>query len=269
MSGISAGGGVGAIQAGNLAEKNQQVLQDAFRKLASSLSINRAADNAASLAIAERFNTEVQGVNQATLNTNDGIAVTQIAESGLQQIQEGQQRLRELAVQSANGALQDSDRRAIQAEATQIQEHIASIVEDTNYNGQNLLTSSDKLSLQTGPDAGDQSGIKLTDFTNSFTTVDLSTQSGAEQAITSLMVDSNKVSTARAELGAAESGLNTTISQLSGLSEALSASGSRIQDADIARETSALANASIRANAGIAIQAQANQSSSRVHQLVQ
>jgi flagellin len=88
MSSIPAGG-VGAIQASNLAEKNQQVLQDAFRKLASSLSINRASDNAASLAIAEQFNTEVQGVNQATLNSNDGIAVTQIAESGLGQIQEG------------------------------------------------------------------------------------------------------------------------------------------------------------------------------------
>jgi flagellin len=268
MSGISVGG-VGAIQAGNHAEKSQKVLQDAFRKLASSLSINRASDNAASLAIAERFNTEVQGVNQATMNSNDGIAVTQIAESGLQQIQEGQHRLRELAVQSANGSLNDSDRSAIQAEATQIQEHITSIVADTNYNGKNLLTSNDKISLQTGPDAGDQTGVKLTDFTNAFTTVDLSTQSGAEQAITSLMVDSNTVSSARAELGAAESGLNRTISQLSGLSQALSASGSRIQDADIAKETSTLASAFSRATAGIAIQAQANLASSRVHQLVQ
>jgi flagellin len=268
MSSIPAGG-VGAIQASNLAEKNQQVLQDAFRKLASSLSINRAADDAASLAIAERFNTEVQGVNQATLNSNDGVAVAQVAESGLGQIQEGQHRLRELAVQSANGALNDNDRQAIQAEATQIQEHISSIVADTNYNGQNLLTSNDKISLQTGPDAGDQTGIKLTDYSNAFTTVDLSTQAGAQQAITSLTADSNTVSSGRAELGAAQNGLNATISQLSGLSEALSASGSRIQDADIAKETSSLASASIRANAGLAIQAQANLSSSRVHQLVQ
>ncbi|MBF0194934.1 MAG: flagellin [Magnetococcales bacterium] len=268
MSSISVGG-VGAIQAGNHVEKSQKVLQDAFRKLASSLSINQASDDAARLAIAERFNTEVQGVNQATMNTNDGVAVTQIAESGLKQIQEGQHRLRELAVQSSNGSLNDSDRKAIQAEATQIQENIASIVADTNYNGQNLLTSNDKISLQTGPDAGDQTGIKLTDFTNAFTTVDLSTQSGAQQAITSLTEDSSKVSSARAELGAAESGLNRTIAQLSGLSEALSASGSRIQDADIAKETSILASASIRANAGIAIQAQANLSTSRVHQLVQ
>jgi flagellin len=268
MSSISAGG-VGAIQASNQTDRGQQVLKDAFRKLASNMSLNQAADDAASLAIAEKFNTEVQGVNQATMNANDGISVVQIADSGLQQIQEGQQRLQELAVQSANGSLTSSDRQAIQVEVEQIQEQVSSIVANTEYNGINLLTTNDKLSLQTGPNAGDQTGIKLNDFTNALTNVDLSTQAGAESALTSLRADSNQISSARSELGAAEEGLSQTISQLTGLSEALSASGVSIRNSDIAQQSSQLASASIRAHASVAIQAQANLSSQRVYQLVE
>jgi flagellin len=268
MSSISAGG-IGAIQASHI-EKNQQALKDVFRKLASNLNINQAADNAASLAIAERFNSELRGVNQATLNANDGISITQIADSGLQQIQEGQHRLRELAVQSANGTLTDGDRQSIQAEATQIQEQISSIVSDTGYNDISLLTSNDKINLQTGPNAGDQTGIKLTDLSNALTNVDLSTQAGAESAMITLSADLSTVSSARSEFGAAEAGISSTITQLTGLSEALSASGSQIRDADIAQQSSALASASIRAHAGIAMQAQANNlSAARVQQLVQ
>jgi|SaaInl4_150m_RNA_FD_contig_31_1772933_length_926_multi_3_in_0_out_0_1 flagellin len=268
MSSISAGG-VGAIQSNTHIEQNQQTLKDAFRELATNLSINQPSDDAARLLIAERFNTEVQGVNQATLNTNDGIAVIQIADAGMKQIQEDQLRLQELAIQSLNGSLTDSDRQTIQAEASQIQEQIKSVISNTEYNDINLLNSSDKVSLQTGPDAGDQTGIKLTDLSNTLTPVDLTTQKGAEQAVLTIMNDLDKVSAARSELGATESSLTASISQLSSLSEALSVGGARIHNADIAEQSTRMVAATIRAQAGIAIQSQANLSSTRVHQLIQ
>ena len=267
MSSISAGG-VGAIQMAQ-AEKSQQALKDVFRNLASNLGIDKTSDDAARLAIAERFNAEVQGVNQATLNANDGIAVIQIADAGLQQIEEGQYRLQELAIQSANGLLTDQDRQAIQAEAAQIQDQVRTIISDTRDNDISLLASNDKLSLQTGPNEGDQTAIKLNDFTSGLITVDLSTQEGAERAVISLLSNQNQISSARSDLGAAESGLSTSISQLSGLSEALSASGAQIREADIAEQSTKLTSASIRAQAGIAMQAQANLASNRVHQLIQ
>ncbi len=268
MSSIPAGG-IGAIHAAQT-EKSQQALKDVFRKLASNLNVNQASDNAANLAIAERFNSELKGVNQATLNANDGVSVVQIADAGLQQIQDGQQRLRELATQSANGSLSDSDRQAIQAEAAQIQEQIDSVIANTRYDDIDLLASGDTISLQTGPDVGDQSSIKLTDLASSLTTVDLSTQTGAQSALVTLMADQSTVSAARSEMGAAESGLTSSISRLCGLSEALAASGSSIRDADIAQQSTQLIAASIRANAGLAIQTQANNlATERVQQLVQ
>lgn len=267
MSSLSVGG-VGAIQSNTHIEQNQQALKDSFRELATNLSINKPLDDAARLLIAERFNTEVQGVNQAALNTNDGIAVTQIADAGLEQIQQDQLRLQELAIQSLNGSLTDSDRQAIQAEASQIQAQIQSVISDTEYNGINLLSSGDKISLQTGPNAGDQTGIQLTDLSNTLTPVDLSTQQGAEQAVLTIMSDLDRVTSARSELGATESNLSASVSQLSSFSEALSAGGARIHNADIAEQSTRIVAASIRAQAGIAIQSQANLSSSRVHQLI-
>lgn len=267
MASISAGG-IGVIQAASNTEKSQRALKDAFRELASNIGSNQSADGAARLAIAERFNTEVQGVNQAKLNVNDGIAVIQITDAGLQQIQEGKLRLQELAVQSANGTLNDQDRQAIQAEASQIQEQISSVIADTNYNDISLLASNDKLNLQSGPGTGDQTGIKLTDYSNAFNTVDLSTQAGAASAIVTLSSDQDQISAARSELGATESALSSSVERLASLSEALSVAGSRIKNADIAEQSTLLATASIRARADVAIQAQANLSAARVQQLV-
>jgi flagellin len=268
MSSISAGG-IGSIQTTKQTEKSQQALKDVFRELASNLATDQVGDDAARLAIAERFNSKLQGVNQATLNVNDGIAVVQVADSGLQQVQGGLYRLQELAIQSANGILTDRDRQNIQGEAAQIQDHIRSVISDTEYNDIDLLTSNDKLSIQVGPDAGDQTGIKLNDFTNALTEVDLSTQAGAERAIVTVMDDLNRVASARNDFAATQTGLSSSISRLSTFSQALSVAGSGIHNADIAEQSSRTISASIRAQANIAIQAQANLSSTRVHQLVQ
>ncbi|MBF0454182.1 MAG: hypothetical protein HQL72_05105 [Magnetococcales bacterium] len=268
MASISVGG-IGAIQGANHTEKSQQALKEVFRELANNLGANHVTDSADRLAVAERFNAEVQGVNQATLNVNDGIAIIQVADAGLQQIQEGQQRLNELAVQSANGTLTDGDRKAIQLEVTHIEDQIKSIISNTEYNDIKLLSSSEKIHLQTGPNAGDQTAIQLTDFSKSHPPLDLSTQSASEVALVNLMSDMAQVSSGRAELGAAESNLYGSASRLNALSQALSVAGSSIHDVDIATQSTRLVTANIRARASLAIQAQANLSSARVQQLVQ
>ncbi len=249
-------------------DKASNALQDAFKKLASGHKLNQASDNAANLAVVTRMTSQVEGMNQAVRNANDGISLTQVADAGLQNIQEGTQRLQELAVQSANGTLTDSDRQAIQAEVEQIQAQISDTISNTEFNGNQPLASNQTVNLQTGPDAGDQTDIDLQDLGAALNSVDLSTQAGAQSALTDLNANLSTISDARANLGASEARLESVVSNLENTAGALTEAGSRIRDADFAEVASNRTAASIRAQAGLAIQIQANQSAARVEGLL-
>lgn len=249
-------------------DKHLRSLTETFEKLSSGLKINQAKDNPALLAIADQFTTQIKGVNQARLNANDGIAIAQVAGAGLSDIQSGLQRLQELAVQSASGTLNDQDRSAIHQEAQGIQAEIAAVVADTNYNDIKLLASSQPLVLQTGANSNDQTAINLKDFRNVLSTVDLSTQSGAQSAIAALKNDAELVSAAQADFAAVNSSMESSVSSLFNYAESLFGAGAKITNGDVAQQASSRLALSIRAQSSLALQIQANHSASVVQQLL-
>lgn len=256
-------------------------LSSALQRLTSGLRINSAKDDAAGLAIAERLTTQVRGYQQAIRNAGDGISVAQTAEGGLDSITVSLQRIRELAVQSANYTNTQADRDAIQKEADELKNEINRVADQTRFNGNALLNGSfTSATFQVGANVGETIIISsiidanvdvlgATTFpnatlptapakTDTLFNVNLSTASGAEEAI--LIVDSalNEVSSARAKLGATINRFEQTVSNLRITVENQMASRSRIQDADFAQETAALTRAQILQQSGMAILGQAN-----------
>ncbi|MEO5378568.1 MAG: hypothetical protein H7832_12420 [Magnetococcus sp. DMHC-6] len=250
----------------NQTNKNQNTLQDTLRTLASGVKSN---SSASYIALSDQFTSQLRSLNQSTQNVNDGIAIAQVTNSGLSQIQDNFARLRELAVQSANDTLTDADRQTINQEAQQIQEQINSIIQDTNYNGISVLASNASVTLQTGASSSDQTIIQLQDLTGAFAPIDLSTQSSASTALDTLDTYAQQVQQYQTDLGAVQSGLESTLSTLNSTFESLTAATSRIQDVNMADQLTQLAAANIRSQAGVAILTQANQSAERVYSLLQ
>ncbi len=278
MASISSGF-VGAINEVSQAGKSPDAFRSQFGKFTKESNSSQIADLSVRLSLSGRFNTEVQRVNQATMDINDGITMAQIADKGLAQIEQRQSRLQELAVLSSTQSLtvdndnrtvvdSDEDRQAIQVEAQQIQVEIASIVANTKYNGINLLASNGTIYLQTGPASADQTGIKLTDFTKVLGAVDLSYEGGAQRAMVAITSDIEQVRASRSALAATGASLAAYSSQLTDLSQTLSGAGSTVRDVDIYDQSSQRAAANILSQARQAIQTQANQFSARVFQLV-
>jgi flagellin len=254
---------------------SQSSLATSMQRLSSGLRVNSAKDDAAGLAIAERMNTQVRGANVAMRNANDGISLLQTAEGALGRIGDNLQRIRELAVQSANGTMSDGDRSFLQAEVAQLQEEIQRVVENTKYTGVLLFdgTVPDPVSFQIGPDTTDVIDVATTNFNMTglgiYLAADISTLVGAQQAMVDVDTDLNTVNTARATTGAVQSRFEAIISQLQVFSENTSAARGRIMDADFAQETSNLSRAQILQQAGTAMVAQANALPQQVLKLLQ
>ena len=256
----------------NLAS-TQASLATSMQRLSSGLRVNSAKDDAAGLAIAERMNAQVRGMNVAIRNANDGISLMQTTEGALSKLSDSMQRIRELAVQSANGAISDADRLNLQAEVTQLQEEIARVVGSAQFNGINLfdsavagsLAANATLAFQVGADSTDVITVDGTGFdmttlqSMTAANIDISTQAGATTALTNLDLDLDAVNSARSTAGAVQSRFEAVISQLQVASENTSAARGRIMDADFAVETANLSRAQILQQAGTAMLAQANQ----------
>ncbi|MEY2655748.1 MAG: hypothetical protein RLZZ524_2776 [Pseudomonadota bacterium] len=256
---------------------SQSSLATSMQRLSSGLRVNSAKDDAAGLAIAERMNAQVKGMNVAVRNSNDGISMMQTAEGALGQLSTSMQRIRELAVQSANGTLSQSDRDNLQFEADQLQNEIVRVVDNAKFNGVNLfdqtagsLASNAALTFQVGADSTDTIVVDGTGFdmttlasyaagATASKSVDISTQAAASATLTSLDTDLTAVNTARSTAGALQSRFDAVISQLQVASENTSAARGRIMDADFAAETANLSRAQILQQAGTAMIAQANQ----------
>ncbi|MDH3461311.1 MAG: flagellin [Burkholderiaceae bacterium] len=242
---------------------SQGSLALSMQRLSSGLRVNSAKDDAAGLAIAERMNTQVRGSIVATRNANDAISMFQTAEGALGRINDSLQRIRELAVQSANGALSDTDRGNLNAEVTQLVAEIARVGDTTRFNSQNLLdgtfTTAD---FQVGADSGDVITTAISfDMTalSAYSAADISTQAGATAVIDAMDTDLNTVNVARADAGALQSRFEAAVGQLQVYAENITASRGRIMDADFATETANLSRAQILQQAGTAMVAQANQ----------
>jgi flagellin len=262
---------IASLNAQRNLSSSQGALETSLRRLSSGLRVNNARDDAAGLFSIQKMTADIRGLNQAVRNAQDGISLGQTGEGAMQQIQDAQQRIREIAVQSANATVED--RTGLQAEVDQLTQEISRIVQTTEFNGQNLLDgSSATLTFQIGQDGTadnriDVTGLDLTGITGynaSLTatgTVDVSTQAAAQTAITNIdnaTTGLDFVSSSRATFGAVQNRFEAVVVNLTTYSENLSAARSRIQDADFAAETANLTRAQILQQAGVAMLAQAN-----------
>jgi flagellin len=256
-----------------------------MEKLSSGLRINRAGDDAAGLAISEKMRAQIRGLDQASRNAQDGISLVQTAEGALNETHDILQRMRELAVQSANDTNDSTtDRQAIQDEVNQLAREITRISETTQFNGKTLLSgkfsgAGNELVFQIGANKDQNISLNISAMdakslgvgsgsSKSGVGLDVTTQSGANNAISIIDAAINKVSTERSKFGAIQNRLEHTINNLSTSSENLTAAESRIRDVDMAKEMMEQTKDSILAQAAQAMLAQANQQPQGVLQLL-
>ena len=264
----------------NVSQTNNQ-LATSLQRLSSGLRINSAKDDAAGLFTVERMTADIRGLNQAARNAADGISLSQTAEAALGQLSDNLQRIRELAVQAANGTVED--RSGLQTEINLLSAEIVRTVDAASFNGVQLLDGSAAadLEFQVGQDATDQIAIAAADldinaiiaYTTGFDITSGATSADdanlAQAALTVIDGDIDDVSSLRATFGATQNRFEAVISSVQSYSENLSASRSRIQDADFAAETANLTKVQIMQQAGVAMLSQANSAPQSVLSLLQ
>ncbi len=263
---------VSALRAQNSSRIASNMRDTAIERLSSGRRINGAKDDAAGLSISTRMDAKVRGLNQAVRNSNDGISLAQTAEGAAGEVSNILVRMRELAVQSANGTSTTEDRAAIQLEVDALIAQVDDISTRTDFNGTALLDGTANLDIQTGVDAGEVVNITIGDLRSAalgVATVDLSTSAGASAALTALDTAIDTVSTERSNLGAQQNRLDATVNNLTSTVTNLTESSSRIKDADFSVESTKLASAQILSQASTAMLAQANQSQQGVLSLLQ
>ncbi|MGW8193932.1 MAG: flagellin N-terminal helical domain-containing protein [Desulforhopalus sp.] len=245
--------------------KSQTNLDRAMQRLSSGLRINSARDDAAGLAISNRMTTQIRGMNQAARNANDGISLAQTAEGALQESTNILQRIRELAVQSANDTNSDSDRASLNEEVSQLVAELDRIAQTTEFNGRKILNGDmQDATFQVGPNNETSQTIifSIPDSRAIALGVDQISVNTREFSLAALdSVDSalQSLDSIRAGLGAVQNRFESTIANLNNVVENLTAARSRILDADIAMETANMTKHNILLQAGVSILAQANQ----------
>ena len=247
-------------------------LSTAFERLSSGFRINSAADDAAGLKITDRMTSQVQGLNQAVRNANDGISLAQTAEGAMQETTTALQRIRTLAIQSQNGINSSADRVALQKEVSALRTEISRISTTTQFAGVNILSGDFSAKFLVGANAGQTISVNLSTAAlaragvNGFSATGLGiladnvlTEQGASRLLTAVDSAISAVGGLRADLGALQNRFQSTIRNLSNISENVSAARSRIKDADFATETAELSRNQILQQASTTILAQANQ----------
>ncbi len=246
----------------------QTKLSSNLARLSSGLRINQASDDAAGLGISEKMRAQVRGLAQASRNANDGVSMAQVAEGAMNEQAGILTRLRELAVQAANGTLSDTavERSYISTEATQAIAELDRISAVTDFNGVKMLgADAGTLTMQVGTssDVNDRIDMTFTE-TDSATlfggaTLDYSTAAAARTSLDAIDTAISTLSTSRAAVGSSQNRLVITMNNLSVARENISAAESRIRDVDVAEETAAMTRNQILSQAGVSVLAQANQ----------
>ncbi len=284
------GNNISAMNTLNRLTVNNSMLSKSLEKLSSGSAINRAADNAAGLAISEKMRAQIAGLEQASKNAQDGISLVQTAEGALDQTHTALRRMYTLAMQAKNGTITDEDRQKIQDEINARINEIDRVAETSNFNGIKLFNGDldetaaggKALELQIGATAADEDKIEvsirkmdaasllvkdddtsgLTDLSDagdgSLMSLDMRTADAASDAIGYINNAIERVSTQRAALGAVQNRLEQTIENLSTTAENMSAAESRIRDVDMAKEMTTFTKYSILSQAAQAMLAQAN-----------
>lgn len=248
--------------------RTQRSLSSSFEKISSGLRINRAADDAAGLSIAEGLDSRARSSSQAMRNVNDGISAIQVAEGATNEVAEVLKRMRELAVQAGNSLLQTSDRAYIQDEYTQLSAEITRIADITEFAGTKLLdnTNAVKLQVGVGSTAADQISFNAVNLQAGTLSVNAlkglqasGTSATAKAAITKIDAALAKVNSARSTFGAIQNRLDSAMRNLETYRTNTTAAESRIRDVDFATETANMTKLNIMQQAGVAVLGQANQ----------
>ncbi|WP_068986499.1 flagellin Hag [Lysinibacillus xylanilyticus] len=263
----------------NLAFNNTQSSKN-LEKLSSGYKINRAGDDAAGLAISEKMRAQIKGLDMATKNSQDSISLIQTAEGALNETHSILQRMRELSVQSRNDTNEDLDRGFLNDEITQLKSEIDRIATTTEFNEKTLLngglSTGSELTFQIGANEGQTMKLAINNMQVSalaaggaLSSIDISSGTGASDAIAVIDEAIKTVSTQRSALGAVQNRLEHTINNLGAASENLTAAESRIRDTDMAAEMMAFTKNNILTQAAQSMLAQANQQPQGVLQLLQ
>ncbi len=260
----------------------QSSMARSIERLTSGLRINSAKDDAAGLAVAEGMTSKIRGLNMAERNANDGISLAQTAEAALGQITNNLQRVRELAVQSANGTLGDTERGHLQKEVDQLTQEVSRIIQTTEFNGNNLFSAGGSVTIQIGANKGETIDINNSVLTGlgaydadlmATGTIDISNSAAAADVLdpagaSGISSDIDDIIAARATLGAMQNRFESVIANINSYNENLQAARSRIMDTDYAKETAELTRTQILQQAGTAMVSQANQVPQGVLQLL-
>lgn len=267
---------VSSLEAQRSLSSSQSALGTSFQRLSSGMRINSAADDAAGLAIAEQMSADIRSYSMAERNTLNAVSMAQTAEGALGHVGAILTRLRELAVQSANGDLTATDRGYLDTEFQSMKDEITRIVDSTKFNGKDLLSGpANPIQFQVGIDNTASDRLTVSFGNVSLASLGLATSdiAGATAATSQLSIDAvdsaiNLVSGRRADFGAALNRMQTTVSNLQSMRTNLSAAHSRIRDVDVAEESSKMARTQVLTQAATTVLAQANQSPQLALQLL-
>lgn len=241
-------------------------LDVSFQRLSSGFRINSAADDAAGLQISNRLTSQIQGLDQAIRNANDGISLSQVAEGAMDEITTALQRIRVLSVQSQNGINSSGDRLALQKEVSALKTEISRIATTTQFGGVKLLDGKYSSTFLVGANAGQNISVNISRAGGGYGTsglnlanLSIATLAGASAALTSIDSAITVIDSKRADLGAIQNRFQATIRNLSNIVENVSSARSRIKDTDFAKETAELTRSQILQQASTTILSQANQ----------
>lgn len=265
-----------AMRSANASSSASKMLSTAMERLSTGKRINSAKDDAAGLAIASSMTAQIRGMTQGVRNANDGISMAQTAEGALGEVSNMVQRMRELTVQALNGTNDTDAKTNIKSEMDQLSTQITDTLANTKFNGQALFVGTTATKIQAGANAGDSVTINASNLSAS---ADITAVAGATAAAvdvtTATDADLTKfdtalktIATTRADLGAVQNRLESTVNNLTTNITSLTDARSRIEDADFSAETTALAKQQILSQASTAMLAQANQSQQGVLKLI-
>ena len=241
-------------------------LSTSFERLSSGFRINSASDDAAGLQISERMTSQVQGLDQAARNANDAISLTQTAEGALDESTTALQRIRTLAIQAQNGINSAEDRTALSSEITALKNEISRIAQDTQFGGIDILSGDFSADFLVGANQGQTVTVAIGDGTADSLGADgllvtgtVDTDANADTLLGQVDAALSSIGTVRSDLGALQNRFQSTIRNLSNISENVSAARSQIRDTDFATETASLTRNQIMQQASTTVLAQANQ----------
>lgn len=262
---------VGSINAVRLLDQSSRSQATSMERLTSGLRINNSKDDAAGQAVVTNMTSQIRGLDMAIRNANDGISLVQTADGAMNEQVNMLQRMRELAIQSLNGTYSNTQRAAMNEEVQQLNKELTRIADTVKFNGQPLINgSATGVQFQVGWEIGAENKITFSaQRFGSIATLTIASVIVATSAVTKISNRLQSVETQRAKWGALQNRLEYTVSNLQNVHENISASRSRIQDTDYAKEAANLARTQVLQQAGMSMLTQANQSTQNVMSLLQ